>query len=85
MKKVGLITIHVGANFGSNLQTIATVEVLKRLGYDTIVINYIPPRVTYKRYFKDSFRNIRLLPGRIAYFPSFCRNNLIYNGTNFIF
>lgn len=50
MKKVSFITIHVGANFGSVLQTIATSETLKRLGYEPICVNYIPPRVTNKRF-----------------------------------
>ena len=48
--KIAFITIHVGSNFGSVLQTIATSETLKRLGYEPLCVNYIPPRVTYKRF-----------------------------------
>ncbi len=51
MKKVSFITIHVGANFGSVLQTIATSVVLNRMGCTPTCINYIPPRVTNKRFF----------------------------------
>lgn len=52
MKKISLLTIHVGENFGSNLQTIATVEALKKHGCVTTVVNYIPDRRTWKRFFK---------------------------------
>lgn len=59
MKSASLITIHVGSNFGSNLQTIATCEVLRDLGVDATVVNYIPPRVScrhpYKAMYKTSF------------------------------
>ncbi len=59
MKTASLITIHVGSNYGSNLQTIATCEVLKSLGIETTVVNYIPPRVSsrhpYKAMYQTSF------------------------------
>lgn len=59
MKTASLITIHIGSNFGSNLQTIATCEVLKSLGIETTVVNYIPPRVSsrhpYKAMYQTSF------------------------------
>lgn len=48
-KKVAFITIHVGANFGSVLQTIATSEALKLLGYEPLCINYVPPRVANRK------------------------------------
>lgn len=44
-KKVAFITIHVGSNFGSVLQTIATSETLKHLGHEPLCVNYVPPRV----------------------------------------
>lgn len=50
MKKVAFITIHVGQNFGSVLQTIATSVILKSIGAEPICIDYRPPRVLYKRY-----------------------------------
>ena len=51
MKKISLLTIHVGANFGSILQTIASVQILKKMGYDVTVVNYIPTRFTWKYIF----------------------------------
>ena len=50
MKKIAFITIHVGSNFGSILQTIATADAIKRVGHQPLCVNYIPPRVTNKRY-----------------------------------
>lgn len=37
-KKIAFLTIHVGENFGSNLQTIATAEVIKKTGNEPILI-----------------------------------------------
>lgn len=48
--EAAFITIHVGFNFGSVLQTIATSHLLRRHGMDPICINYIPPRVTFNKY-----------------------------------
>lgn len=52
--KIAFITIHIGINVGSNLQAIATSEVLKKAGHDPILINYIPDRVTYKRFWSNA-------------------------------
>lgn len=41
--KVGLITIHHVPNFGSVLQTYATQEVIRKLGYDCVVLQYKYP------------------------------------------
>lgn len=41
--KVGLITIYHVPNFGSVLQTYATQEVLRKLGYDCVVLQYEYP------------------------------------------
>ena len=61
-KTVGFITVHIGVNVGSNLQAIATSVALKEAGYEPILINYIPPRVTYKRYWSEAKKSpIRLL------------------------
>lgn len=57
MGKAALITVHIGANFGSNLQTIATCEVLNHVGYKTLVVNYIPDRVTNTAIFKSDIKN----------------------------
>lgn len=48
-KKIAFITIHVGSNFGSVLQTIATSETLKRLGNTPVCVNYVPPRVAKRK------------------------------------
>lgn len=79
-KKVALITVHVGPNFGSVLQTIATCEVFKRLGLDTVVVNYIPERVTYKRACKDALQSVKkmvVLPARLL---NWYVNNKVYGG-----
>ena len=68
IKKAALITVHVGPNFGSVLQTIATCEVFKRLGLEPIVVNYIPERITFRRAIqsaKKSFKKLIVLPARL--------------------
>lgn len=61
---MAFITVHVGINVGSNLQAIATSEVLKAAGYDPILINYIPPRVSYRRYWEEAIKSpIRFIKG----------------------
>ena len=70
-KTVAFITVHIGINVGSNLQAIATSEVLKKAGYDPILVNYIPPRVTSKRYWRDAFSSPKKLVWRIINFPSY--------------
>ncbi len=84
MKKVVFITIHVGANFGSVLQTIATSETLKRLGMESQCVNYIPPRVTYKRFW--SLGNVNFLKKTIRFLwkfyslPERLLNSKVYQG-----
>ena len=51
------ITVHVGENFGSALQAIATYKVLEKIGTDPILINYIPPRVTFLGYLKNGLNS----------------------------
>lgn len=43
MKKTGLITIHRIYNYGSALQTYATVKSVEKLGYECTVIDYAYP------------------------------------------
>lgn len=71
MKKstISFITVHVGFNFGSKLQTIATYEIFKKLGYDPICVNYIPPRVTWSRFWSIGKINPLKLLKRIFFFP----------------
>lgn len=72
MKQVSFITVHVGANYGSVLQTIATFIALKEMGVTPICINYIPPRVTNIRYWKEGKNSLIKLLRRILYFPFRC-------------
>lgn len=50
-KKIGVISIHYGVNFGSSLQAIALQRYLREKDPERYVevINYIPPRFTLKR------------------------------------
>ena len=77
--KANLITIHTGFNFGSVLQTIATVQFLTSLGLDVTVVNYIQSSYTIKHHInkgKGSVLDfIRMLHG----FPIFMKNLKIYN------
>lgn len=41
--KVNIITRHSPSNYGSLLQSIATLSVLKRMGHDAYIIDYIRP------------------------------------------
>ena len=78
MKTIAIITIHVGQNFGSNLQTIATSEIIKGLGYHPLIVNYIPRRVARKYYWLDAFKNPLKLCWRVINAPLFYRNLHIY-------
>ena len=79
MKKVAFITVHVGPNFGSNLQSIATSNILKKIGHDSILVNYIPQRVTYRYYVKKMLSSIKSFLKGVLLFPKFCINTKIYN------
>lgn len=57
--KASLITIHTGPNYGTVLQVIASVFVLKKHNIDVTVVNYIPPRSTYGYILKGTFKSIR--------------------------
>lgn len=73
-KKVLLTTIHCVPNAGSALQTYATERILQDLGCEVHVLNYIPPRCTYKRYLNDCFHNFK----KLIFLPLFISNNIIY-------
>lgn len=78
MKIAAFITVHVGFNFGSKLQAIATQEILKRAGCREVVcVNYIPPRVELKRYWKVALQNPVRFLRRVLFFPVYLytRNN----------
>lgn len=79
-KKIAFLTIHVGENFGSNLQTIATAEVIKKTGNEPILINYCPRRVARKHYWLDAIYKPLKLLWRILYAPIHYKNLHIYEG-----
>ena len=78
MKKANIITVHVGANFGSNLQAIATCRILERFDITPQIINYIPYRATWKGYF-DCSGGILNIVRRLYSAPNKWRNDKIYN------
>lgn len=77
--KISLLTIQLGSNFGSILQTIATSKIFENYNYKVEVINYIPDRCTWKRFFSTYMRNpISFLKMFVA-FPVVLINKHIYN------
>ncbi len=56
-KKIGIISIHYGVNFGSSLQAIALQQYLRKRDPELYVevINYIPPRFKLKQRIRDLF------------------------------
>lgn len=79
MKQVDLITIHLGSNFGSILQTIATVVTLQKLSCKVTVINYIPDRCTWKRFILDHLDSWLHFIKLFATFPIAIINKYIYS------
>lgn len=77
--KISLITIHVGNNFGSVLQTIATCKLFEDLGYNVTVVNYRPDRVTFKNYIIGAFSSVPKFVWRIIFLPIYFKNRHIYN------
>lgn len=78
MKKVAILTIHIGINFGSILQTIASYETVKQLGYEPIIVNYIPERATLKRYIKGAFSSPAKFVWRCIFLPVYFKYHSIY-------
>ena len=39
--RIGVLTFHSSRNFGANLQTLATQEMLCKLGYKPVIVNYM--------------------------------------------
>lgn len=79
MKKISLITIHLGFNFGSILQTIATYNLLNRLNYDVEVVNYIPKRCTWRRFFINTLKSPKELIMVFIKMPVIAINKHIFN------
>lgn len=76
--KVYLLTIHIGFNFGSSLQAIATSNILKKYANDVVILNYHPERVTYKGFFKKMFSSPKELIKSLFAFPNYMLNRHIY-------
>lgn len=68
-KKAAIITIHLGQNFGSVLQTIATSVVINRFGIEPIIINYVPYRLTYKSYWRKAKASFGAFLIHLVYLP----------------
>lgn len=49
MKLIEIITLHRVTNFGSLLQTYATEQILKKLGYAVKIIDFVPEGLSFKR------------------------------------
>lgn len=47
--KVEIVTLHRITNFGSMLQTYATQTAVRKLGYETEVLDFVPVGMTFKR------------------------------------
>ncbi|MEM6696380.1 MAG: polysaccharide pyruvyl transferase family protein [Pseudomonadota bacterium] len=62
--KIGILTYHNSRNFGANLQTLASQELLRRAGFDPVVINYVD------RAKLDAFRSL-VPPEQIAMHEAF--------------
>lgn len=79
MKRISLITIHLGSNFGSILQTIATIKIVEKFNCSVEVINYIPERCTLKRFFLKSIKSFASFIKIFVTLPVFYINRNIYN------
>lgn len=47
--KIGILTLHWVPNFGANLQSLASLSVLKKLGHEVTIIDYRPKKM-YEMY-----------------------------------
>lgn len=89
--KVGILTFHYGSNYGGVLQCYALQQVLKEMGHEVSIINYIPHRnykkfahvvqTTFKKFSTSSIKalwhNIRYQWHSRKVFRDFRENNLI--------
>lgn len=73
MKKVGILTFHGSHNYGSMLQAFALQQILKKLGYESKIINFRTEKQKNiysfdrkKKTFKDFTKHILLLSHRKA-------------------
>lgn len=55
MKKIGILTLQYGLNYGGVLQCYALKEVLRNLGYDAVIIDRIPDGFGFPYVLKRAF------------------------------
>lgn len=79
MRTLSLLTIHLGSNFGSILQTIASVRIFESLNCSVTVVNYIPERCTWKRFFQKNSKSLFGMMKLLFGFPIVAANKHIYN------
>lgn len=79
MKKISLLTIHLGFNFGSILQTIATGKLLNQLNYDVEVVNYIRNQNSWKHFFIKTLKSPKEWILIFIKMPVIAINKHIYN------
>lgn len=85
-KKIGVLTIHYGVNYGSALQSYALNYFLNSKGIYTELINYIPDRYKLWNVFYKEKKSRYPLILIYAYFPIYVLKNLEprYRFANFI-
>lgn len=71
--KAAIITIHVGKNFGSVLQTIATQNILKQVGVDPIIVDYKPNRVLFSRYLQEALKTPKSFLHKLLFLPVYLK------------
>ena len=69
MKTVGIITMHCVVNHGSALQTWATQEIIRRLGYAVKIINYRYPNEIHPRHKKGLKRILQFFLHHLENMP----------------
>ena len=71
MKKAGLITIYDVPNYGSVLQTYATLHVLRKLGFDVTTIQYTRKNEWVQSHKRGGSANfiIKLLANKLCLTP----------------
>ena len=57
MKKVGIVTIYDVPNYGSILQSYATIRIFEKLGYETNIINYTRKNKWVKSHISNKKKN----------------------------
>lgn len=55
-RNIGVITWFSGPNYGTNLQAIALQKVLRKLGYNSELINFTPPEILKKKELSEKLK-----------------------------